>query len=734
MAPEDALAVSYAIPLQSFCQNLRGARMLVGSYFDNRMLEKSTPSELRAAVTSAHKYLVAHMETLHAFRLQDSRYGLALRSQILRVVSKIPASQRDSRWCIWSLSECDHSRNTLILDESLCIPGDPDYSKNGEHSVPEYDLWPYRVEDIVALPVRHSAMPSPTKKTQPADASLATSKTPRPQMITKPQPPRQLSFANYWPTKKMDKASKPTPKPASMLASSTAPFTRKRARDERERDSSPILNTPQKEQASTFRHVGPQKPATPSKKSVGTAKKPVMQAPPIAALEDEDMGGDAAGEEEQVVEELVEEEDDPSPPPVKHIQRQLPDVVPPPRVYHPLTGEPLNSLSFISLPTALRTPILLNASKKLSETAKDKQKATAPPSPSPVPQPKKRGRGHPLGSKNKKGRGASSTPKSSRDHLNASVVTGNARAKASSVALSYEAPSPAMQDEIPEEEMEPAPAYEEEATVPMETPVPETEGDVVHARRFTGAETEPIASGSGAQEEELSLSVCSITVDNTVYACAFHPSVDLQFHEPLSRQALECLKLSVLPPAPESLSKPTTETNTRGSCVFRAHSDLDPHFLRAPDIFWPCFNCSFSGVPELCEFVGEVGEEACTRCKSSRHGKCSTRLNATDFHRVATLLDPLILSGDPAIRERLDRVTILDAEISTFYNLAHSRMAEHNKVVQELVDGLDAIASREGGTAIIDGYTEVSDLIRSFIVDVGKDASESGSEGDNKEV
>ncbi|KAK0221095.1 hypothetical protein EDD85DRAFT_960256 [Armillaria nabsnona] len=44
-------------------------------------------------------------------------------------------------------------------------------------------------------------------------------------------------------------------------------------------------------------------------------------------------------------------------------------------------------------------------------------------------------------------------------------------------------------------------------------------------------------------------------VDNIIYVQAFHPQVDLQFHEPPLHQALEYMKLSMLPPAPDSLTK-----------------------------------------------------------------------------------------------------------------------------------------------------------------------------------
>ncbi len=44
-------------------------------------------------------------------------------------------------------------------------------------------------------------------------------------------------------------------------------------------------------------------------------------------------------------------------------------------------------------------------------------------------------------------------------------------------------------------------------------------------------------------------------VDNTIYTQVFHLLIDLQFHEPPSCQALESMKLSMLPPMPDSLTK-----------------------------------------------------------------------------------------------------------------------------------------------------------------------------------
>ncbi len=70
------------------------------------------------------------------------------------------------------------------------------------------------------------------------------------------------------------------------------------------------------------------------------------------------------------------------------------------------------------------------------------------------------------------------------------------------------------------------------------------------------ANRSPAASGSKvAASATPTASFEADHIDNTIYVWAFHPQVDLQFHEPPSRQALEYMKLSMLPSAPDSLTK-----------------------------------------------------------------------------------------------------------------------------------------------------------------------------------
>ncbi len=66
------------------------------------------------------------------------------------------------------------------------------------------------------------------------------------------------------------------------------------------------------------------------------------------------------------------------------------------------------------------------------------------------------------------------------------------------------------------------------------------------------ANRSPTPSGSKVDE---TAAVASDEVDNMIYVWAFHLQINLQFHEPPSRQALEYMKLSMLPSVPDSLTK-----------------------------------------------------------------------------------------------------------------------------------------------------------------------------------
>ncbi|KAK0470672.1 hypothetical protein IW261DRAFT_1572912 [Armillaria novae-zelandiae] len=231
-----------------------------------------------------------------------------------------------------------------------------------------------------------------------------------------------------------------------------------------------------------------------------------------------------------------------------------------------------------------------------------------------------------------------------------------------------------------------------------------------------------IASGS----QDTGVAIPSSTVDRTVYACTFDPQVSLQYHEPTSHYALERMQLSALPAALASLLKPTTQG--RCTAVYGVHSDVGVHILRIPHQYWPCFNCTISGHAHLCKFPDNAtpGKEACLHCQTARHGHCSARMNADDFRKAATLLDPLVQSGDPAISEGLQRADRLENDIDMLYTILLNRIEERDNVIKGLADGLDAIAACEGGTAIIDQYAEAHELIQSLIIDVGKYGGASG--------
>ncbi len=59
----------------------------------------------------------------------------------------------------------------------------------------------------------------------------------------------------------------------------------------------------------------------------------------------------------------------------------------------------------------------------------------------------------------------------------------------------------------------------------------------------------------------------------------------------------------------------------------------------------------------------------------------------------------------------------------------HCLCKDHDKIISELADGLDAIASCEHGTEIVDAYVQVSDFLQSFIIRLSEADGDSDAEG-----
>ncbi|KAK0471742.1 hypothetical protein IW261DRAFT_1424839 [Armillaria novae-zelandiae] len=153
-------------------------------------------------------------------------------------------------------------------------------------------------------------------------------------------------------------------------------------------------------------------------------------------------------------------------------------------------------------------------------------------------------------------------------------------------------------------------------------------------------------------------------VNNTFYACAFHPALDLQFHEPPSCEALEHLKLSVLPVAPKSLSKPPKQVRKGREYIYQAHSDANPYFIWPPLLSWPCFNCTLTRSADECVFKGNV-----------------------------------------AIAQGLAHIDTINTQLKSLGKVVNSLRADREGVLSELANGLDSIASHEHGSEIINAYT-----------------------------
>ncbi|KAK0477666.1 hypothetical protein IW261DRAFT_1420943 [Armillaria novae-zelandiae] len=187
------------------------------------------------------------------------------------------------------------------------------------------------------------------------------------------------------------------------------------------------------------------------------------------------------------------------------------------------------------------------------------------------------------------------------------------------------------------------------------------------------------------------------------------------------------------PPSPSVPTPPlpVEGLSTKAKGKQRAASLVSSHTLPIPGsaakLNWPCFNCTLAGIPDECVFEGTIGKEWCTKCKANCHGPCSACWDTNQLHNVATLLDPLMLSWDGAIVWGLTQVEGINTQLELLRQVVNKLCANREVVISELTDGLNAIASHEHGTNIIDAYASVSGFLKSFIVWVG--TSGVGSDG-----
>lgn len=114
--------------------------------------------------------------------------------------------------------------------------------------------------------------------------------------------------------------------------------------------------------------------------------------------------------------------------------------------------------------------------------------------------------------------------------------------------------------------------------------------------------------------------------------------------------------------------------------MFMAHSDVGAPILRVPDSLGRALQSLV--VPRIASIAGIWAKKFALTARMGGHGRCSARVDVNNLHRAATLLDHVSLSGGPGIfpffLERLNRVTVVDAELQMLDGLMRSRVIERN--------------------------------------------------------
>ncbi|KAK0483055.1 hypothetical protein EDD18DRAFT_1112329 [Armillaria luteobubalina] len=439
------------------------------------------------------------MGILQDFKLVDSCYKLALHTLVCLLVGGAPANQRPLEWCHWFLTDLEMDCNNYKLDETLSLPREEGYDAHGDNPVLNLDVRPFH---HLILPPPHHPMAAPSSTNilaHPGDPAPTPSipkgptmkKKPCPTMIKALEPPKEPAFSPIS-TQKVEVLMPPSG--SSLVAPTVSkckrmqgsavqppadiPKVKKSAKSTKTATQQPSIKdmTPMIPKCRTHRSTQKAK-APPDNALVDVGAKKLLLAHPSSSVILSDLGDKGGTLQGVVCNDFSLESESIVAPPTKRVCLVSPEVVSPPlpHAYHPLTGEPLTGLTYVSL----------TASSECD-----------PPPP---------------------------------------VIESSSKSKGKGKARITALPSP--------------------ITLTPVSPVVET-----------------------ASKQQ----VASEVVDTTIDARGFHPDIDLQFHEPPSHEALERMKMSLLPTAPESLIKPPFQICSGQEYVYHCHSDPNPYFIQAP--------------------------------------------------------------------------------------------------------------------------------------------------------
>ncbi|KAK0473624.1 hypothetical protein IW261DRAFT_1423536 [Armillaria novae-zelandiae] len=436
---DSELIPSHRTPMSDICDNLVSARALTACYFELDTRMAASPEDLLCVLNKAYIYLDAHMGILHDFKLVDSCYGLSLCTLICVLVGQILFEQHPLAWRRWFLTELEMDHNNYKLDETFSLPGEEGYEVNGDHS-------------------------------------------PRPTMIKTLEPPKDPIFPPIS-TRKVEGHRSPSGSPLPVPIASKHKHMQGSAMQLPADDPEIKRSTRSMKPPMPFSSLKLSKPPASrcgTRTSARKAKVAPVHEPPamlaknwMLAYSSGNVVLSDSGDEDSTLQDLAcndsgQETEEVMARPIKQVRLVSPAAISPPpvHVYHPLTGEPLTALTYISL-SALSEPVQPFPVAGTSSKGKSKEKARVAALPAPA----------------------------------------------------VAAPIPSM---------------------------------VVTA---------------------------SDVMDSTIYTCGFHPDIDLQFHEPPSREALERMKMFLLPAAPVSLTKPPSQIHSGWEYVYRCHSDPNPYFI-----------------------------------------------------------------------------------------------------------------------------------------------------------
>ncbi|KAK0218041.1 hypothetical protein IW262DRAFT_1463443 [Armillaria fumosa] len=168
--------------------------------------------------------------------------------------------------------------------------------------------------------------------------------------------------------------------------------------------------------------------------------------------------------------------------------------------------------------------------------------------------------------------------------------------------------------------------------------------------------------------------------------------------------------------APYKFLQPVHYPGKNGT--FGAHSSANPWFVQAPDHYAEsCIPCTSKSIK--CTWTNKFPGAVCDQCTSSHHGQCSAHYMAQEMNTISTRIAPFSKYNIGNLEWDLAQLCNINHKLEHLDYLVHSCYLAHDIIIQKIAEALDQLSSHENGNQIVESLTAAYGEVNSFIVNNG---------------